>query len=53
MSDIFLSYASEDRVHAALLAKALEENSRSVWWDQKVRTGQRFRAAPASRYRYR
>jgi hypothetical protein len=35
MSDIFISYASEDRSKAEPLAKALEEQGWSVFWDRR------------------
>jgi formylglycine-generating enzyme required for sulfatase activity len=34
MSDIFLSYASEDRAHVRSLVQALERHGWSVWWDR-------------------
>ena len=36
MSDIFLSYASEDREQAERLARALETQNLSVWWDRTI-----------------
>ena len=42
MADIFLSYAREDWEKAERLAKALEEEGWSVWWDFKIRFGQTF-----------
>jgi hypothetical protein len=42
MSDIFLSYASEDRLTAERLADALQVRGWSVWWDRQVPTGQTF-----------
>jgi hypothetical protein len=42
MSDIFISYASEDRSRAAAVAKALEAKGWSVWWDRNIPTGKRF-----------
>lgn len=42
MSDVFLSYASEDRERAAQLAAALGRQGWSVWWDRKIIAGQAF-----------
>jgi formylglycine-generating enzyme required for sulfatase activity len=42
MSDIFISYASEDRARARTIAQALETEGWSVWWDRNIRTGGRF-----------
>ena len=42
MSDIFISYASEDRERTALLAKALQDMGWSVWWDRSIPTGKTF-----------
>lgn len=39
MSDIFISYASEDRESAKMLAHALESQGWSVWWDRKIPFG--------------
>jgi sulfatase modifying factor 1 len=39
MSDIFISYAHEDRPRAAAIAKALEGQGWSVWWDRDIRAG--------------
>ena len=39
MSDIFLSYAREDKDKAAALAKILSEQGWSVWWEQEHTTG--------------
>ncbi len=42
MSDVFISYASEDREQAGRLAHAFEALGWSVWWDRKIITGQAF-----------
>ncbi len=42
MSDIFISYAEEDRGNAEQLAKALEGQSWSVWWDRNIPAGEDF-----------
>ena len=42
MSDIFLSYKSEDRAKAQIIAKALESHGYSVWWDRIILPGQTF-----------
>ena len=42
MADIFLSYAREDQEHARRIAEALEAEGWSVFWDVKIRAGQRF-----------
>ena len=42
MSDIFISYASEDRDRAKLLADALAAEGRSVWWDRDLPFGRPF-----------
>jgi len=42
MTDVFISYASEDRERAHMLARALEARGLSVWWDRKIITGQSF-----------
>jgi len=42
MSDIFISYASEDREVAHKLATAFNTLAWSVWWDRKIPTGQKF-----------
>ena len=42
MSDIFLSYASEDRERVRPLAKALSQQGWEVWWDRIIPTGKTF-----------
>lgn len=42
MSDIFISYANEDRSKARAIAKRLEQEGWSVWWDRKIPPGQSF-----------
>jgi hypothetical protein len=42
MSEIFVSYAREDRSRAQLLARALEEEGWSVWWDRSIPAGRTF-----------
>ena len=44
MTDIFISYAREDRAQAAELAQLLEENGYIVWWDWNLVGGDPFRA---------
>ena len=43
MSDIFISYAREDRAKVKPLAEALERQGWKVWWDPAIPTGGRFR----------
>jgi formylglycine-generating enzyme required for sulfatase activity len=43
MSDIFISYARQDRPRAAAVAKALEDHGWSVWWDWRIPAGKTFR----------
>jgi hypothetical protein len=42
MSDIFVSYASEDRPRVKVLSQALEAQGWSVWWDRSIPFGKRF-----------
>lgn len=42
MSDIFLSYASEDKSSAQALAQALEKQGWSVWWDRRIPAGRTY-----------
>jgi hypothetical protein len=42
MSDVFLSYKSDDRETARTLAAALESEGYSVWWDREIPPGKSF-----------
>ena len=42
VSDIFISYASEDRPSAEKIARALEAQGWTVWWDRVIPAGRRF-----------
>ena len=42
MSDIFISYAREDRSRAQELAAVLEGQGWSVWWDRRIPPGRSF-----------
>lgn len=42
MSDIFINYSSEARARVQPLARALEQNGWSVWWDRRILTGRSF-----------
>ena len=42
MSDIFISYAREDREKARALAALFEEQGWSVWWDRNILAGKTF-----------
>ena len=42
MSDIFISYAEEDRAKAQALAAILEDIGLTVWWDRKIPIGKSF-----------
>lgn len=45
MSEIFLSYKSEDRERAEKIAQALEADGFSVWWDTEIASGSTYREA--------
>ena len=42
MSNIFISYSSEDREKARQLAHALEQEGWSVWWDRNIAAGKSY-----------
>ena len=42
MTDIFISYASDDRQKVETLAKELEEQGWSVFWDRRILAGKTF-----------
>lgn len=42
MADIFMSYSREDRPKAEQIARALEAEGFSIWWDKVLRAGQSY-----------
>jgi len=42
MSDIFISYSTEDKEYTARLAIALESQGWSVWWDRSIPIGKSY-----------
>jgi formylglycine-generating enzyme required for sulfatase activity len=42
VADIFLSYSRADRPKAQQIAKALEQEGFTVWWDKVLRAGQTY-----------
>ena len=42
MSDVFISYAREDRDKAELLARLFERQNWSVWWDKVIPPGKKY-----------
>src|SRR5574342_208411 len=42
MNEVFISYASEDRERARMLAGALGECGWDVWWDREIPLGKSF-----------
>ncbi|MEO0499328.1 MAG: AAA family ATPase [Pseudomonadota bacterium] len=49
MTEIFVSYKSEDRARAAEVVAALEARGLSVWWDQHIGVGDGWRQMIAER----
>lgn len=45
MADIFISYASDDRDQARLLAAMLESEGYTVWWDTSLLSGDNYRTS--------
>ena len=45
MSDIFVSYASEDRERIMPLVRVLEKSGWSVFWDRTIPAGKTWREA--------
>lgn len=43
MSDVFVSYKTEDRPRAAQVVAALQAQGLSVWWDQHIEPGTHWR----------
>ena len=44
MTDIFLSYANEDRATAERVARVLETAGFTVWWDRRIPAGRSWRS---------
>ncbi|MEN0064817.1 MAG: toll/interleukin-1 receptor domain-containing protein [Myxococcota bacterium] len=42
MSDVFISYKSEDRERVAIIARGLEAEGFDVWWDSALRGGETY-----------
>jgi hypothetical protein len=42
MSDVFISYAREDREKAESLARAFEEQKWNIWWDKVIPPGRKY-----------
>ena len=43
VADVFVSYVSEDRASAEIIARGLEGVGLSVWWDHHIQGGVGFR----------
>jgi cobalamin biosynthesis protein CbiG len=48
MTDIFLSYKREDKALVEALAKALEDEGLSVWWDSDLPLGKSYASSISS-----
>jgi TolB-like protein len=42
MTDVFVSYATEDRARVRPLIQLLEAQGWTVWWDREIQPGERF-----------
>jgi hypothetical protein len=42
MSDVFISYASEDRTRVQPIVEQLQDQGWSVWWDRDIAVGAGF-----------
>ncbi len=42
MADVFISYARQDRVQAAMIGEFLTGHGFSVWWDKDINAGTQF-----------
>jgi hypothetical protein len=42
MTDIFVSYATQDRERVRQLVSKLEEQGWLVWWDREIKAGRSF-----------
>ena len=52
MSDIFISYANEDRPRAQRLAEALASQDWSIFWDRTIPTGKTWREVIGAELEY-
>lgn len=42
MNEIFISYATQDRERARMLAAALGKRGWDIWWDREIPLGKSF-----------